>query len=165
MIHVTTLFVIYAAIVHLAVVMAAFAPVAQRKAALVCSSALLVSWMLHLSSWTAYAPEKALGMAPESMWALSNTVVAVIVMVMAQFTVWGPVLFGFLFAAVVNDAMSWMGFTNWKSFSSTADVIFLAEEATFFAIGGGSLYALLMSWVSGSDWLSRLRGKTGFLAS
>jgi len=164
-IHVTKLFVIYAAIVHLAVVMAAFSPVAHRKAALVCSSALLVSWMLHLSSWTAYAPEKVLGMEPESMWALSNTVVAVIVMVMAQFTVWGPVLFGFLFAAVVNDAMSWSGFTDWKSFSQTADVIFLAEEATFFAIGGGPIYALLVSRISGSNWLSRLRDKAGFLAS
>jgi len=161
----TGLFWFYAAVVILAVVMAAFAPQDQRKAALVCAAAFLASWMLHLSSWTPYAPEKALGMEPESMWALSNTVVAVVVMVMARFTWWGPVLFGFLFAAVFNDFLSWVGFTNWKSFSSTADVIFLAEEATFFAIGGGPLYALLVSWVSGSAWLSRLRGKSGFLAS
>lgn len=146
--------------------MSAFAR--ERGQAMICASVLCVSWMVGLSSWTPYSIEQFLTgehtlSTHASAWAVMDTLCAVVVLAVARFTWWGPVLFGFLFAGCLNDTLLWSGFTKWKSFSGVADAMFLAEEAVFFALGGKGA-SILLGRV-GRYWLSGVRRKTGFLAS
>jgi hypothetical protein len=148
MIEFTPKFFACAAIIHGAVVAAAFAPPKERTAAMMCAAGLLAAWVLHLSSWTTYSPESAvtrlgMPMSHASAWAMMNTANAMIALAVARFTLWGPALFGLLFAACLNDTLYWMGFFQWAQFGAVADVIFYAEGAVFFVIGGPGIAAVV----------------------
>ncbi|WP_420142795.1 hypothetical protein [Sphingomonas sp.] len=143
-----------------AVVASVFACSRDRVPATICATALLASWVLYVLAWTPWSPAMFLSayvVDTDSidLWSISDAGVGLLALAVARDRWWGALLYGLMLSSTLNDALYWLGLVQWKAFSGTADIAFLAEESIFFVLGGRNAADLLFHLVGG--WVRRVR--------
>lgn len=141
------------AVVICAVGFAALGRDEEKKAATLCASALVASWMVTCASFTDWGLHKLLGHGITflDIWSIMNALVGIVVILLAKRLWWGWPLFGLMYVACANDLALWatakdlsnLAVSEWAPFSARADGLFWSEAALFFAIGAGGAANLI----------------------
>jgi hypothetical protein len=168
MLEITPLLLVYAAVTTGAVIMAALADCDQRREAFLCASMLLANWLITIAAWTPWGIHRLLerfGIPahPEDVWAGGNAIAGLLTLAVIHgdgspmhSQEWGRLLFGLLLAGCYN-CVGFELFGNWQIYSRISDVIFLAEEAIFFALGGPHVYSMVGRYADRISSLYRVK--------
>jgi hypothetical protein len=138
------------------VVMAAFAPQRERRAAMLCASFLLASWLVGCVSYlpdgpvawlktiyteTGYASSSHLpGGEAVDLWSLTDLTGMVMILAVSRQYWWGKLLYLLMLAGCVCHAIYWLRWTDWGAYQGALDYVSLAEDGLFFIIGGRGLF-------------------------
>jgi hypothetical protein len=140
---------------------AACAQPRDRQAATSVMNGLSVTWALYLLAWTEVPPASLFWMigiplTSEHLWALTDAVLATVVIAAAWHRWWGWVIFGALTVQQCFHAAYDLGGMTFPQLSIALDLSFLVQLACFFVIGGSGVV----------DRVARLaRVRRGFLHS
>jgi hypothetical protein len=126
-----------------AVVVAAYAPARERRAAVICAASLYPIWVLYSLSWVpGFQPHKLLAgwglpIAYQDLWATYDLLGGALVLFVAHRFWWGRAVFAsFLFESVLHWLRWTAGLVGEEAYYQILDLNFYTQIAVYLTIGG-----------------------------
>lgn len=111
----------------------------DRGPAIVSGFAILLGWILFVASWTEYAPAHYLPLDHTDIWAITDLLIAGVILAVAQARWWAITLWGLLFTQIVFHVCYQFFGLGFSTYSTVLDALFLGQLSVFFMLGGGRI--------------------------
>ncbi|GAA0730014.1 hypothetical protein [Sphingomonas japonica] len=137
---------LYGILSVLSVFAALGAPEGQRGRSFVSAGLLCAGWWLFIASWSDTPPASlfwAIGLPvePVDIWAVTDALCAAIILALAYQYWWGKALWALLVCQLALHVIHQHGGLGFAPYSAALDVLFLAQLAVLFLLGGGGVVA------------------------